>query len=62
MFVDMEEFAEVVRKAVVDTFVRLDNDWITVGHMAGEPRQQGALGLLKAVAAVQRHCRRWACN
>lgn len=32
----MEAFADVVRKALVDTFIRLDNDWISVGHMAGE--------------------------
>lgn len=36
--VDMEDFAATVRQAVVETFVSLDNDWITVGHMAGEDR------------------------
>ncbi|GFR48931.1 hypothetical protein Agub_g10936 [Astrephomene gubernaculifera] len=32
---EMEAFAEVVRLAIVETFVRLDNDWIAVGHMSG---------------------------
>lgn len=32
---EMEAFAEVIRQAVVETFVRLDNDWIAVGHMSG---------------------------
>ncbi|KAG2449516.1 hypothetical protein HYH02_005659 [Chlamydomonas schloesseri] len=32
---EVEGFAEVVRQAIVETFVRLDNDWIAVGHMSG---------------------------
>ncbi|GIL83304.1 hypothetical protein Vretimale_11336 [Volvox reticuliferus] len=32
---EMEAFAELIRHAVVETFVRLDNDWIAVGHMSG---------------------------
>ncbi|GLC33563.1 hypothetical protein PLESTB_000088500 [Pleodorina starrii] len=32
---EVEAFAEVIRQAVVETFVRLDNDWIAVGHMSG---------------------------
>ncbi|PNW77853.1 hypothetical protein CHLRE_10g454450v5 [Chlamydomonas reinhardtii] len=32
---EVEMFSEVVRQAIVETFVRLDNDWISVGHMSG---------------------------
>lgn len=32
---ELETFAELVRRAVCETFIRLDNDWIAVGHMAG---------------------------
>ncbi len=32
---ELEAFAETVRQAVCETFVRLDNDWIAVGHMSG---------------------------
>ncbi|KXZ54621.1 hypothetical protein GPECTOR_4g686 [Gonium pectorale] len=32
---EMESFAEVIRQAISETFVRLDNDWIAVGHMSG---------------------------
>ncbi|GIL52954.1 hypothetical protein Vafri_8690 [Volvox africanus] len=32
---DVETFAALIRQAIVETFVRLDNDWIAVGHMSG---------------------------
>ena len=35
-FTDMEPFAEMVRRAICDTFIQLDNEWMATGHTAGE--------------------------
>lgn len=55
---DMEDFAATVRQAVVETFVSLDNDWISVGHMAGGPGAGVALVWEADPSPLQRACAR----
>lgn len=32
---ETESYAETIRSALCETFVRLDNEWATHGHLAG---------------------------
>lgn len=52
---ELESFAEMVRRAVCETFVRMDNDWIAAGHMAGVQSRMPNAGTTVTAAIVIGH-------